>query len=113
MVDLGKATLDRYRAKYDGIASSDPQLNQMLLDIINLLVYAEGLERRWVSVKERLPERYRNVLICSLGGEQFVAELRYNDEERMEYWDGAADLYLTTGVITHWAELPPPPVEKY
>lgn len=70
-------------------------------------VIADGLiahgvtVQEWISVKDRLPEDFAQVLICSVIGNQFVAQhLRGHF-----YSDG-----INIGT-SHWMPLPQPPKE--
>lgn len=63
---------------------------------------------RWISVKKRLPEIGKSVLIYypKWGGDEIqVAKL---EGDRMMF-DICGEFNIGTGVITHWMPLPEPP----
>ena len=65
---------------------------------------------QWISVKERLPEIGRSVLIYypKWGGDEIqVAKLE--DDEMM--FDICGEFNIGVGVVTHWMPLPEPPKE--
>lgn len=65
---------------------------------------------KWISVKERLPEIGRSVLIYYPkwdGDEIQVAKLE--DDEMM--FDICGEFNIGTGAVTHWMPLPKPPKE--
>ena len=65
---------------------------------------------QWISVKERLPEIGRSVLIYYPkwdGDEIQVAKL---EDDRMMF-DICGEFDIGTGVVTHWMPLPEPPNE--
>lgn len=61
----------------------------------------------WISVKERLPERFKPVLICREKNGKPYVEQGYKDV--CEWWK----VYGTrTKQVTHWMPLPEPPEEE-
>ena len=58
----------------------------------------------WISVEDRLPETYEEVLVAWSDGDFGFAE-RINNEIGTQIW-GAT---LSQAVITHWQPLPQPP----
>ena len=65
---------------------------------------------QWISVKERLPEIGRSVLIYYPywdGDEIQVAKL--DDDEMM--FDVCGEFNIRVGAVTHWMPLPEPPKE--
>lgn len=67
---------------------------------------AEGKIPKWVSVNERLPEEYVDVLCyCSRNGQYGCGEWRKEDNGTI-YWVG-----LNGMIPTHWMPLPKPPKE--
>lgn len=71
----------------------------------------------WISVKDRLPEKYQDVLVlvkydgtiyCEQFHEQVIAWLTVNGD-----WDSdCGDFNDSDGVITHWMPIPEPPKEE-
>lgn len=61
----------------------------------------------WISVKERLPERFEPVLVCrEKNGSPYVEQ---GHKDVGEWWK----VYGTrTKHITHWMPLPEPPEES-
>lgn len=77
---------------------------------------AEALIEQWISVKDRLPPEYTNVLVCNSGG---VVELSADEREpciayfdKESGWSSIAwwnyDLWERP-IVTHWMLLPEPP----
>ena len=61
------------------------------------------MEIKWISVKDRLPERFNRVLVCRENGK---VEQGFRDVG--DWWK----IYGTrTKHITHWMPLPEPPEE--
>ena len=57
----------------------------------------------WISVDERLPEQYENVLVTD--GEDVVCGYYVSGEEGWNYFD----YVICRGLETHWQPLPEPP----
>ena len=55
---------------------------------------------RWVSMKERLPKKNTDVLVCTIYGDILMDYMDRNDE-----WKDVLD------EVTHWMPLPPLPTE--
>lgn len=62
-------------------------------------------QQRWVSVKDRLPEKSGNYLTCNKNDDYVVWRF---DKENEEF--GCAD-YEYEVEVTHWMSLPEPPKE--
>lgn len=64
-----------------------------------LLLQSTKREMQWVSVDDELPGEDEDVLVCSIGGNLFMAWLDGADE-----WD-STDKYMDFALkqITHWA----------
>lgn len=61
----------------------------------------------WISVKDRLPEKYQAVLIFA-GGVNLAS---YNPESKSYRWD--CDTYgFGASEVTHWMTLPEPPEKE-
>ena len=54
----------------------------------------------WVSVKDRMPEQYTDVIVFTKGGTITV-----------DYVDENGDFYYYGEYVTHWQYLPTPPKE--
>jgi hypothetical protein len=59
----------------------------------------------WIKCSERMPEQYREVLVCSYDGSRYIAALN-----REMNWDDG-DFFDDIQNITHWQPLPEPPQE--
>lgn len=68
-----------------------------------------GLEPRWISVKERLPENGQKIIAAFRdSGGQVADQARYSNGE----FDFASWAYVWADNITHWMPLPEPPKEE-
>ena len=74
---------------------------------------------QWISVTERLPEKFVEVLVCFDGQSTLCATGQYTDNHRHDVagWCYPAENRGCTDsgddpVVTHWMPLPPPPVER-
>lgn len=82
------------------------QVTDGLLDLIEKLpVMVKGqlettLESEWVSVKDKLPEQYTDVIVFIKG-----------DTIAVDYVDENSDFYYYGEYVTHWMSLPEPPKE--
>ena len=91
------------------------------------LAYINQLEARghgWISVKDRLPEPYTDVLVIAHGWKDRSIYIgRLEKVESQESWltgltNKASDWtiwgfsYLVEPVVTHWMPLPEPPKEE-
>ena len=54
-------------------------------------------EQEWISVKDRLPDKHTDVLVCQTNGKV------------LKGWLGSADRWFAPGIVTHWMPLPQPP----
>lgn len=63
---------------------------------------------RWVSVKDRMPQRYENVLIAVKWNDKYVVDFGYIDE--CGEWTIFSEFDIRHK-ITHWMPLPKPPKE--
>lgn len=62
----------------------------------------------WIKCSDRLPERYKKVLIITEFGEIYVAEPN-ND---FSSWEYSSCCGCHTECATHWMPLPEPPKES-
>ena len=74
---------------------------------------------QWISVDDRLPEKFIEVLICFAGQSTLCATGQYTDNHRHDVagWCYPAENRGCTDsgddpVVTHWMPLPLPPVER-
>lgn len=67
-------------------------------------------KRQWISVKDKLPDKAEDVLVCfkTLGGLSFVHIARYSYNEWL--MDGRSLSY--SNKITHWMPMPESPEVK-
>lgn len=92
------------------------EIQRLQADVAKLTVENEKLLNKkakiqWVSVKDRLPEIGKSVLIYYPkwdGDEIQVAKLE--DDGMM--FDICGEFNIGTGVVTHWMPLPEPPKES-
>lgn len=69
----------------------------------------KNVGNKWISVKERLPEYDRKVLVTDVrDGYISTGELMRHVED---YWYCEDEMRLPTSEITHWMYLPEPPKE--
>lgn len=62
------------------------------------------MEMEWISVKDRLPEYMRPVIVCRKGG-----KVEQGHRDIGDWWK----VYGTrTKNVTHWMPLPEPPKEE-
>ena len=59
---------------------------------------------KWISVKDRLPEEFTNVLVCDVH-DDYVGKWEY---KRNGIWDNEGFSFYSSD-ITHWMPLPQPP----
>ena len=78
--------------------------NEGLIDCAELAQKAPAVSQdtRWISVKDRLPNRDEYVLVW--GGEYMFIDCLHNNE-----W---ASSWIVEAHITHWMPLPEPPKEE-
>ena len=72
------------------------------------------MEFKWVSCEDKMPKKKGRYWVCHYRGEDHlpVTQMAYFDPERTKFrWSGYEPFSVITGV-THWAEIPPPPVVK-
>ena len=67
-------------------------------------------KQKWVSIKDRLPNKTDFVLCC---GDGAIRCMGYNETiKQFEDWDDRNILCLRPEYITHWMPLPKSPKEK-
>jgi hypothetical protein len=92
----------------DGCDEECPYFNdkdcpkRIMHDAADAIEQLEAQITKWISVEDRLPGAYENVLVCE------------NDDVLLAYWNGhewvQCDLYeCVTLYPTYWMELPKPP----
>lgn len=72
---------------------------------------AEYARPKWISVDERLPKLYDEVLVAGNAGKGpfvHIAELDTDDTDNTVWWNGDPYRWMP-GMITHWMPLPPAP----
>ena len=71
--------------------------------------------QRWISVKDRLPENNRFVLVCNDDGHMMVAQyIEETAQWQYKYINYDVDVWddEEQGPVCWWAELPEPPKES-
>lgn len=63
----------------------------------------------WISVKDKLPEKEKNVLYCDIETEIYLGML-IDGMDKEIYWSHYD--YLEDHDITHWMPLPNPPEKQ-
>ncbi len=67
---------------------------------------------KWISVKDRLPEYDRKVLVTDVrDGYISISELKAGGKGLKDYWECEDGMRLPVSEITHWMPLPEPPKE--
>lgn len=98
---------DAMMEKYNDWYTEDGEPDGVICTVGCLLRKEPTVEMpRWISVQERLPETYVDVLVCN--GNEFITVALYDGEEWMEVID-KFEILLTS--VTHWMPLPEPPEE--
>ena len=81
---------------------------QRCVDAYDMAISALREQSQWISVKERLPETYTNVIVLHENGHTGI-EWRYKHSPCYKTANFLFDpLY---GEVTHWMPLPEPPKE--
>ena len=86
--------------------------NKIMCEMCELKLYRDGVTiQKWISVKDRLPERFENVL-CYFPEKDYGSAVMvdYNESTREEITVFASQ--FKWGKVTHWMPLPEPPVEE-
>ena len=68
------------------------------------------MNQNWISITEKLPEVYKEVLFVKTDGEILIAYY-YKDEYGYGYVESELRAYRLCD-MTHWMPLPEPPVEN-
>ena len=69
--------------------------------ILAVAALREQLERRWIPVTERLPDKPMKCLVYTKRGECYSYDIAYYNQ----------DFYLQYANVTHWMPIPEPPME--
>lgn len=75
---------------------------RLIADTLAYIQYLEAVQPKWISVKERLPEKPGTYGAFALG-----LHLVLEFDENEDWWDEECNHY--NGSITHWVPLPEPP----
>lgn len=112
-----KARTDSYTTHLASGGKPDPA-EEVHLDALKMALAAlrEQEQSKWISVKERLPELEKEVLICDLNDERDeglymdVWSLE-DDEDGGVVWADKNGAWYSLDDVTHWMPLPEPPKE--
>ena len=92
------------RAAVDKIEELDNFTDSQCARLLENLQKAEAAIPRWISVDERLPERFELVIVCRENG-----KVEQGCRDVKDWWK----VYGTrTKKVTHWMPLPEPPEVK-
>ena len=64
----------------------------------------------WISVNDRLPEQYSNVLICDQNGCEWIGNLYEDNRWHFDEVDEITPMWLNAS--RYWMPLPEPPKEE-
>lgn len=84
----------------------------MLKDALSLL---KAQEQGWISVKDRLPDSNRFVLVCNDDGHMMIAQyIEETAQWQYKYINYDVDIWddEEQGPVCYWAYLPEPPKES-
>ncbi len=71
--------------------------------------YETALQKKWISVNDRLPENRKVVLIFWIHNSiERITSGSYHTGYSYNYWQHGNATQLK---VTHWMELPPPPIQ--
>ena len=85
--------------------------NSEFIDWVDKQPTAEP-KQEWISVKDRLPEQLKEVLICFDGyGKKSVSTATYRNYFYGKEWLSNM-MSLSVDSVTHWMPLPEPPKEE-
>lgn len=102
--DEADAVMDAYEAR---IKELEEQCTKYQAELMNNDP-ALNCVPKWISVKDRLPEEYNEMLVYDCDGSIYVAELIDNGD--CKRW--MTSFFVTTIENTHWLPLPPPPTTE-
>ena len=67
----------------------------------------DKMKNEWISIKDRLPENFQNIIVGRVGEPNVMAIISYQDSYAYDYyWGSGMDIFAKP---THWMPLPPPP----
>jgi hypothetical protein len=64
----------------------------------------------WVSIKDKLPEQFLDVLICTSDGDIKIAQCDYFLEDKIYFQNMDSGLFIKD--VKYWALFPFPPFKK-
>lgn len=67
----------------------------------------------WISVKDRLPEYGKDVLVCDCNSRNYISvwSLEKDTDGGTNYWEDCRGWWQSFDEVTHWMPLPEPPKE--
>lgn len=72
----------------------------------------EQEQSKWISVKERLPESRKDVLVVALWHERWQTMLGWHSDQEEKWRIITPHGEREAGGVTHWMPLPEPPKEE-
>lgn len=93
---------------------NDPDALAYIEEVKTVLKQAKAQEPGWISVKDRLPDSNRFVLVCNDDGHMMIAQyIEETAQWQYKYINYDVDVWddEEQGPVCYWAYLPEPPKE--
>ena len=92
---------------YDKFEAFKFCIDMMLIDTQNCICELEAKVPKWVSVKDRLPDKESMLCLVISDGDLYVSHWHWSDGGAWFFTDGECDCN-----VTHWAKAPELPNEE-